>query len=209
MRFSFVFLASVPSLFVPSVGFAIGSAEPVQSEGTFKRLSSSLQSLTTARSGPYAIVEWNPADLLQQRVRLSSEYVVVDGFAFGAAMEYQKQNLPKWTYATAAMGLTATQYFESQALRGPFVRGECDVFGSFFEINRKNAREQSIYGLNMGLDLGYRFQLGSRITGGAAYGVRRQVPDFFSSGKSPANEDYLDHSRLWDVRVQVSLGVTL
>jgi hypothetical protein len=163
-----------------------------------------------ARSGPFAVVEWNPADLLFDRVRVQGEYVIVDGFAFGGLAEYQKQSNKDYRHATTAVGVTATQYFESQALRGAFIRGEMAGAGSVFE--RKDveiSQEQGVYGLSLGADLGYRFLITERLTGGASYGARRVVPDFFGTqGESPM-EDWRAHNKVWTMRVQATLGVAL
>jgi hypothetical protein len=164
----------------------------------------------TARSGTFAVLEWNPADLLWERVHFSGEYVVVDGFAFGGMANYQKQDSETYRHATTSAGVTATQYFESQTLRGPFVRGEFAGTGSVF--TRKDvevAQEQAVYGMSLGADLGYRFAITNRFTGAASYGARRVVPDFFTTqGDSPV-EDWKSHNKLWTMRVQLCLGVTL
>lgn len=164
----------------------------------------------SARSGTYAVLEWNPADLLWERVHVSGEYVVVDGFAFGGMANYQKQNSDAYKHATTSAGVTATQYFESQTLRGPFIRGEFAGMGSVF--TRKDVevtQEQAVYGMSLGADLGYRFAISNRFTGSASYGARRVVPDFFTTqGDSPV-EDWKAHNKVWTMRVQVGLGVTL
>jgi|GEM_PF-669727 len=164
----------------------------------------------SASKGPYSVIEWNPADLLWGRVHLSGEYVIVDGFAFGGLAEYQKQNSEKYKHATTAVGVTATQYLESQTLRGSFLRGELAAMGSVF--TRKDVEvqeEQGVYGLSLGADLGYRFLISQRFTGAASYGVRRVVPDFFTTqGDSPL-EDWQTANKAWSMRVQLALGIAI
>jgi hypothetical protein len=173
---------------------------------------------SSARKGTYALIEWNPADLFFDRLRLQGEYVIVDGFAFGGLAEFQKQRTDAYRHSTFAAGINVIQYFESQTLSGPFVRGEMAGIGTVFE--RKDAavpfgqdapvtQEQGVYGLMMGADLGYRFLLSSRVTGGASYGVRRVVPDFFTTqGDSPI-EDWKAQNKVWTARVQATLGLAL
>jgi hypothetical protein len=192
-----------------SVAFAVSeddlppsSAAPVRAPG--------FGTSPSARSGTYAVVEWNPADLLWERLRLSGEYVVIDGFAFGGVAEYQKQDGDKFKHATTAVGLTATQYLESQTLRGSFLRAEFAGMGTVFTRKDVDVRqEQGVYGMSFGADVGYRFAIASRITGAASYGARRVVPDFFTTqGDSPV-EDWKSANKLWTMRVGLTLGVTL
>ena len=165
---------------------------------------------SSASKGPYALIEWNPADLMWERIHVSGEYVIVDGFAFGGMAEYQKQSDDKYTHATSAAGVTATQYIESQTLKGTFLRGEMAAMGSIF--TRKDVdvqQEQAVYGLSLGADAGYRFLLTQRITGSASYGARRTVPDFFAATGDTPVEDWKTHNKHWTMRVQLALGVTL
>lgn len=159
--------------------------------------------------GTYSLVEWNPADLMQDRVRIGTEYVIVDGFAFGVASEYQKRSTQRWRNENVALGLTATQYLESQNMTGTFVKGEFDIFHVSYE-GKTGAREHgNLFGSSLGADLGYRFLMGRHVTGAAAYGLRRHMPDFFNSGGKPAPKLVTDNMDVWDVRLQLSLGVAL
>lgn len=197
----------LPVFLLPSLAFGVTRDEPPAADpGAGARVGTSRK---TARSGPYALIEWNPADLAFGRVRGGGEYVIVDGFAFGGAFEYQKKDEPDWRSASTAVGVTATQYFESQALRGNFLRGEIDVFGTEFSTKKRGAEKETIFGVNLGADLGYRFSLSERFTGAAAYGVRRVVPDFFATSGDGVEKDFTDNTKRWDFRVQLSLGVTL
>ena len=165
---------------------------------------------SSAKSGTFALLEWNPADLLFSRLRFSGEYVIIDGFAFGGIFEHQREDKDKFKHGTTAAGVTATQYFDSQTLRGPFVKGEIAAMGSVF--TRKDAEEEqekAIYGLHMGIDGGYRFAFTERITGSASYGARRTVPDFIATQGDKAVQDWLSQNKLWTMRVQVGLGITL
>ena len=187
---------------------ARGASESSRSSGAVGSTGTGLRS--SSSKGPYSVVEWNPADLLWDRVHLSGEYVIVDGFAFGGMAEYQKQSTDKYKHATTAVGVTATQYIESQTLRGTFLRGEIAAMGSVF--TRKDVEvqeEQGVYGLSLGADLGYRFLISQRFTGAASYGVRRVVPDFFTTqGDSPL-EDWKTANKAWSMRVQLALGLAI
>jgi hypothetical protein len=165
---------------------------------------------SSAKSGPFALIEWNPADLLFSRLRFSGEYIIVDGFAFGAMLEYQKQDFEKYQHGTSSMGVTATQYFDSQTLKGPFVKGEMAAMGSVFRIkDAEESQEKAIYGLHLGIEGGYRFSFSDRLTGSASYGARRVVPDFVATQGDGAVKDWVSQNKLWSMRVQVGLGITL
>lgn len=165
-------------------------------------------STASSSDGPFSLIEWNPADLLANRVRLASEYIIIDGFAFGVAAEFQRETNEKWRHSTAATGITATQYFESQTMRGTFVKGEADVFHTQYTIANKS-EDKSIFGMGLGLDLGYRFAIAKNFTGAASYGVRRNLPDFFNAKGAPAPKDVTDNMKVWDVRLNLSVGVAL
>ena len=207
-----VTLALVGTAAMPSLsGTALGATEddlpPAQSIPPKSPLFGASPS---ARSGTYAVLEWNPADLLWERVHVSGEYVVVDGFAFGGMAHHQKQDGNAYKHATTAVGITATQYLESQTLRGSFLRGEFAGMGSVF--TRKDVavtQEQAVYGMSLGADLGYRFSITNRITGAASYGALRTVPDFFTTQGETPLEDWKAHNKLWTMRVKLALGVTL
>jgi hypothetical protein len=165
---------------------------------------------STSKSGPFALIEWNPADLLFNRLRFSGEYVIVDGFAFGAIAEYQKQDLDKIQHGTTAAGITATQYFDSQTLKGPFLKGEMALMGSVFKLKDVEvSEEKAIYGLHLGVEGGYRFAFSDRLTGSASYGARRVVPDFVATQGDDAAKSWASQNKLWTMRVQVGLGITL
>lgn len=206
-RWTLCFLAFIPA----NKALAVSEEDlPPASSSPPARLPSSIGSSSTARSGTFAVVEWNPADLLWERLSVSGEYVVIDGFAFGGMAEYQKQDNEKYKHATTAVGVTATQYLESQTLRGPFLRAQFAGMGSVFTRKDVDVRqEQGVYGVSLGADVGYRFAIASRITGAASYGARRVVPDFFTTqGDSPV-EDWKSANKLWTMRVGLTLGVTL
>ena len=212
----FLFFARAATLFSTvfcTTAFAITWEEnpPQASAGSGSSSSASKVVLApkSAKGGPYAVLEWNPADLVFNRVRFSGEYVIVDGFAFGGAGEFQQQDRSDWRYATTSVGVTATQYLESQSLRGPYIKGELNTFGTQFNTKKKNAVDQMVYGVGMGMDLGYRFLIGQSFTGGASYGVRRSVPDFFATSSNNTQKEYVERTRIWDFRVQLNLGVAL
>lgn len=207
------FLFFTCAALVSSTAFAITWEEnPLQSSaannssGAAPKLGASPKN---AKTGPYALLEWNPADLAYNRVRFSGEYVIVDGFAFGGVGEFQQQDKSDWRFSTTAVGVTATQYLESQSLRGPYIKGEINAFGTQFNTKQKNATDQMVYGVGLGMDLGYRFLIGQNFTGGASYGARRAVPDFFATSGNNTQKEYLERTRIWDFRVQLNLGVAL
>jgi hypothetical protein len=166
-------------------------------------------------------IEWNPADLLVGRIRLAGEYGIADGFALGTAVELQKQAESDWDQKTFVLTGTTTQYLWSSDMKGLFLKGEGGLFFSSFkdmpDIKDKlsyqkvsSYRDEFISGVIIGGDVGYRVPFSSRITGAASYGVRRWMPDFFQKrGMNDVPDSYLSHTNLWDVRVGVSLGITL
>jgi hypothetical protein len=168
-----------------------------------------LKTQTTAKSGIFSALEFNPADLLNERLRITGEYLIVDGFAFGGVFEGQKRGTSLWRHTTLTAGVTASQYFLSQTLNGPFVRGEVGGMGSVFRLNQSESLDKAVYGANFGLDLGYRMNFGSRFTSHAAYGVRRAVPDFFGTQGVNAVKEYESRTKNWTMRVLLAMGVSL
>ena len=163
-----------------------------------------------ASTGPFGLVEWNPADLMHQRIKIDGEYLIVDGFSFGVLGEYQRKRLEKFEHTTGAFGISATQYFGSQSLKGLFIKGESNVFGTTYKLALEEGNKQGdVFGLGLGADLGYRFVFGNYFTGGASYGVRRIMPNFFDADGTEPPPEYSSHTDLWDVRIQLSLGIVL
>jgi hypothetical protein len=203
--FSSVFLFA---LFITPTAYGVFGDDltPTEKERTE---SSSFQGQKTARDGFYNALEFNPADLLLERIRISGEYVIVDGFSFGGVWEGQKQETESWRHTTVGLGVTASQYFLSQTLNGPFLRGELGGFGSVFRLNEEDAVDKAVYGINLGLDLGYRMNFGKRFTSHAAYGVRRSVPDFFGTQGRGAMKEYESRTKYWSMRVLIALGFSL
>lgn len=189
--------------------YAITDPEALPSPIPARKKTSQAQVSQTAQGGPYSLFEFNPADLMQSRVRLNGEYIVIDGFAFGGAGECQKIIDSNWTHTNCAIGISATQYLESAGMKGLYLKGEADAYGAIFKINKKNAKNQTLFGLSLGLDAGYRFQISERITSAAAYGVRRKIPNFFNASDAAAPQEYLDRIDLWEARIQVTLGIAL
>lgn len=180
-------------------------ANAVKKEGA---VSASKSGKEGSSGGPFSLVEWNPADLTQNRVRVSSEYMVVDGFAFGIASEFQRESNEKWRQSTVGLGMTATQYLESQSMRGLFAKGECGIFNLSYEARNKEG-SGSVVGMEFELGLGYRFSLAKNITGAASYGVRRNLPDFFEPDGKSADKPVAENLKPWDVRLNLSLGVAI
>lgn len=189
--------------------YATTDPEALPSPLPIRKKSAQAQVYQTAQGGPYSLFEFNPADLIQSRVRLNGEYIVIDGFAFGGAGECQKIVDSNWTHTNCALGISATQYLESAGMKGLYLKGEADAYGAMFKINKKNAKTQNLFGLSLGLDAGYRFQISERFTSAAAYGARRKIPNFFNASDSPAPQEYLDRVDLWEARIQVTLGIAL
>jgi len=166
-------------------------------------------------------IEWNPADLMAGRIRLAGEYGIADGFALGTGVELQKQADATWNQKTFVLTGTTTQYLWSSDMKGLFLKGEGGLFFSSFKetpiITEQLAyqkvstyRDEFISGVIIGGDIGYRVPFSSRITGAASYGIRRWMPDFFQRrGMNDVPDSYLSHTSLWDVRVGISLGITL
>lgn len=158
-------------------------------------------------SGVYSLVEWNPADLLKNRVRVAGEYLLVDGFAFGAAYEYQENQYSSWRYTSMLASITATQYLQSQSLNGPYVKGEFDIYGADVSV-RESGRNGFVFGSALGADLGYRFAFLERLTGAASYGVRRYIPGFFETRRGTLYEFYDENTNKWEAQVQLALGLS-
>ncbi len=158
-------------------------------------------------SGVYSLVEWNPADLLKNRVRVAGEYLLVDGFAFGAAVEYQENQYRSWRCTSMLASVTATQYLQSQSLNGPYVKGEFDIYGADVTV-RANDRNGLVFGSALGADLGYRFAFLEGVTGAASYGVRRYIPGFFETRRGTLYEFYDANTDKWEAQVQLALGLS-
>lgn len=158
--------------------------------------------------GPFTLVEWNPVDLAFSRIHLDGEYIVVDGFAFGAEAEYQKQTDKAYRQSTIVAGVTATQYFRSQTMQGIYLKGGVDVFRSGYQI-AGDSSDKSLVGANLGLDLGYRLNFARYVTGAVSYGVRRNLPDFFSLDGNRAHPEVDAFIKPWDLRLNLSLGLAL
>jgi hypothetical protein len=165
----------------------------------------------TASDGVYKTLEFNPADLLSERLRFSGEYLVVDGLSFGGVFEAQRQETDLWRHSTIGASVTLSQYFTSQSLKGPFLRGELGAMGSVFRVHSEegNAFDRAVYGANLGMDMGYRVNFGNYFTTHAAYGVRRVVPDFFGTQGDQAKSAYEARTKIWTMRVLLALGVAL
>lgn len=168
------------------------------------------KSASSAGGAGMSLIEWNPADLTQDRIRVDGEYIIIDGFAFGVASEFQRQMNDNWNHSTIGLGITATQYLTSQSMQGLFVKGELDLFGTSYDGKgewRKESGTQAWMGV--GADVGYRFLILGRLTGAASYGVRRNLPSFFSSSEKSTPNVMRDNIRAWDPRVQLCLGVSI
>lgn len=157
-----------------------------------------------------ALIEWNPADLLDDRVRIDGEYIIVDGFAFGVATEFQRKLEENWNFATGGIGLTATQYLTSQTLDGLFLKGELNFFATSFEGKKARQSESGTQAwMAVGADAGYRFSFVKRVTGAASYGVRRNLTEFFAPKESSNPHIVRDNIRAWEPRLQLSLGISI
>ena len=193
--------------FQPHSAFSIAEEPAAKPKPFYKPLFAQPQ---PPAGGSVSFVEWNPADLVFEKLSFAGEYLIVDGFAFGGQAEFQRQAFDNYRHTTSSFGVSATQYFETQTLKGSFLRAEMGAIGSVFEAtDGEGTREQAVYGLVMGADLGYRFQLSERITGSASYGARRVVPDFFLTQGDTAERDWNANNRLWTMKVKVGLGVSL
>lgn len=163
-----------------------------------------------SKSSPaMSVIEWNPADLNENKIRANMEYIVIDGFAFGVSAEFQKRDEEKWRQSIGALGISATQYFQSQTLSGPFIKGETSVFGTEYEQILPEKDGGSLFGLGLEANLGYRFDITERFSGAAGYGVRRNLPGFFSADYASVSEVYRNNTRQWEPRINLSLGMLL
>jgi hypothetical protein len=171
--------------------------------------------------GPYSLVEWNAGDLLFRRGRLAAEYVVTHGVSLGFSSEYQSMENSTWANRTVAAGATVAQYFESLRLSGLFVRGEFDLFHSKFA--RRTTTKVEGYGLEdetkvdvdrgntlgvmLGADIGHRFVLTRLLSTSLGLGVRRTVPEFFSSKLNASAGTYAQNEGLWQIRMNLGLAL--
>lgn len=163
----------------------------------------------TKSSKAYSILEWNPADLSSDRVRVNGEYLIFDGFAFGVSTEYQREEKDHWRKTLGGVGVSATQYLQSQSLDGLFIKGEAGLFGAVYEERLEETESGNLFGVQLEASGGYRFRLADRVTGAAAYGVRRYMPGFFQFDDSDVPAAYKRNTRLWEPRVVLSLGIAI
>lgn len=175
----------------------------------------------TAGRGPYSLVEWNAGDLLFRRGRVAAEYVVTSGVSLGFSSEYQSMENSTWTNRTVAAGATVAQYFESLSLSGLFMRGEFDLFHSKFakrtitkvegygleDETKVDVEQGNTLGVMLGADVGQRFVLTRLLSTSVGLGLRRTVPEFFSSSLNASAGTYARNEGLWQVRMNLGLAL--
>lgn len=159
---------------------------------------------------PCAFVEWTLGDLVQNRLRLHSEYLIADGLAVGVSSEGLLERHNDWKHSQVAAGASLTQYFGGSYLLGRFVRGEMLVFHSRFrgETQAEERVDGHTFGMALDLDAGIRHAFSHGLTTTFGLGVRRLVPDFFEQPKPGGPGGVLaERERLWQARFDAGIGI--
>ena len=161
----------------------------------------------TQKGAPYSLLEWNPADQIVDRYRFGWEYAIVDGFACGVTAEHQRRaQKGEWTTFSSGLGMAAIQYFDSQALEGPFVRGE---FGA--SLAHLDAPVVGVKGRQLGAFLegamGYRITPFPHFSLSASYGARRWLPSFFENEPGTVSRFLDSQQKNWEMHVTLGLGI--
>jgi hypothetical protein len=161
--------------------------------------------------GPFLLAEWNVFDLATRRFSIRGEYVAMDGVAFGVGTFYQDFVKKEWKQKSVYAGASVSQYYQSLTLRESFLRGEAGLMLSRFENSGAVSVGEASRGATVAavFDLlsGYRFVLWDSMIVTPGIGVRRIVPDFFAMSEGVAGHTFAAHEKVWQPRVEFSVGV--
>jgi hypothetical protein len=160
--------------------------------------------------GPFLLVEWNSVDVAVRRASLRGEYVAMDGVAFGVSSQYQNYFHGEWHQKVVQVGASVSQYYQSLSLRQFFLRGEAALFFAQFENGAQSGLDEVTRGRTLGaafeLVPGYRCVLWDRLILTPSLGVRRIVPDFFAMREGVHGRTFALHEKVWQPRVEFSVG---
>lgn len=176
------------------------------------------------KSNQMAVVDWNPFLLLNSQLSLSGEYLVVDGFGFGAQLRYQKILNEDWGQDSFFAGASIVQYLFGNTVNGWFAKGnaslfvksyeydeyrhsEADSFGFALFTDQNEKVRENVLGMAFGLESGYRFVFKERFSGALYLGLEREVPGFFNSRLNSVSQSYLEKNKNWKPILGASVGL--
>lgn len=164
----------------------------------------------SASSAIVSLVEFNPADLLHRRYRISHENMIFESTSFSLTGELQDRiTAGDFSEKSLAAGFALQYYPQSVSLQGLFFRGETDLALTSL-IDESRGSDSTTATLRLAGDVGWRVRLSERLTGSAAYGLRTTVPQtLWSSQPVMAGRWMEQKSDETDVRVQINLGLLL
>ena len=173
-------------------------------------LDSAISDNKSASSAIVSLVEFNPADLLHRRYRISHENMIFESTSFALTGELQDSVLMgDFKEKSLAAGFSLQYYPQSISLQGLYFRGETDLAVTNL-VDEKRASDSTAATLRLAGDVGWRVRLSERLTGSAAYGLRTTVPQtLWSSQPVMAGRWMQQKTDDNDVRVQINLGLLL
>lgn len=173
-------------------------------------IGNSLSSEKSASTAIVSLVEFNPADLLHRRYRISHENMIFESTSFSLTGELQDSvSMGDFREKSLSAGFGLQYYPQSISLQGLFFRGETDLALTNL-MDESSANDSTAATLRLAGDVGWRVRLSERLTGSAAYGLRTTVPQTLWSTQPLMSGRWIQQkSNENDVRVQINLGLLL